>query len=147
MLGRMFRRRTRSFVEPAKPTLRERLAREKAYEREGAEAFIRYGHAREDCPYDERTNSTAWNFWVYGNENARGRARAIAERQPSVLMSTAQWPTAMIASTEELSPAQLRRYAPIAPAPALSESTPKMPSAFDRKLDIDFSPPTEKDSK
>lgn len=37
--------------------------------REGEQAARAGIIGREHCPYDETTQSDAWNFWVYGNDN------------------------------------------------------------------------------
>ncbi len=132
-------------------------------------AFDNYGHTLDECPYDKRTQEDAWNFWVHGNYNAQGKARARDNPGPTVLWSTAPWSGMMATTSTEFFSGRdnmtfgqeaINRLGPAAtnaamgpalaklvePRPALSESTPKMPPAFDRKLDIDF-PPTEKDSK
>jgi ribosome modulation factor len=60
------------------------------YEEEGAAAALE-GKVREDCPYDKATEDTAWNFWVYGNENQQGelvREFMAAEGTPMLWMST-----------------------------------------------------------
>lgn len=48
-----------------------RIARQDSYEAEGARMGLA-GAKREDCPYDEHLQSEAWNFWVYGRDNAVG---------------------------------------------------------------------------
>lgn len=58
------------------------------FEKEGAAAGLAGKH-REDCPYDKVTQASAWNFWVYGLENAKGEQRVIAEGFNSALTSTA----------------------------------------------------------
>jgi sarcosine oxidase delta subunit len=47
------------------------LQRQDRYAAEGALAALD-GKTRDDCPYADQ-DSTAWNFWVYGNENEQGR--------------------------------------------------------------------------
>lgn len=49
----------------------EKFLRQCIYEHEGAKAGLQ-GAVREDCPYDKDTQSTEWNFWVYGCEIAAG---------------------------------------------------------------------------
>ena len=67
---------------------REKFARERAVEAEGAAAAIA-GKTRADCPYDQASQADEWNFWVYGNENARGEMRVLSEGFNATLMTTA----------------------------------------------------------
>lgn len=47
----------------------ERYDRHIMVEVEGAKAGLA-GMSRDDCPYDERSQSIEWNYWVYGCEVA-----------------------------------------------------------------------------
>lgn len=44
---------------------------------EGAQAGLA-GKMRQDCPYDQVAQSSAWNMWVYGFHNARGEIAHLA---------------------------------------------------------------------
>lgn len=69
---------------------RERFKRQNEYEAEGAAAGLS-GKTRADCPYDQTAQSEAWNFWVYGNENAQGEQQLVASGEIT-WMSTAAPP-------------------------------------------------------
>jgi len=52
----------------------DRFRQQLIYENEGGAAGLS-GKTREDCPYDQTAQSEAWNFWVYGCENAQSEMR------------------------------------------------------------------------
>jgi ribosome modulation factor len=54
----------------------ERIKQQIAYEDEGGAAGAA-GKTRDDCPYNQDTQSEAWNFWVFGCENAQGEMQII----------------------------------------------------------------------
>lgn len=57
------------------------------YQDEGIAAG-REGDTRDDCPYDQTTENTAWNFWVYGCESAQGEREAILSGEVNVAVYT-----------------------------------------------------------
>lgn len=60
------------------------------FEDEGAAAGLD-GKTREDCPYDEESQSLEWNFWVYGCENAQAE-KATLERGTVKMMQVGASP-------------------------------------------------------
>lgn len=68
-------------------SLREKMYITDRCEAEGVAAGLE-GKKRADCPYDEKTQSTEWNFWVYGCENAGGELAMIKGGKVDVAMTT-----------------------------------------------------------
>src|SRR3990167_272291 len=67
----------RFFGQSAEDKLLARLRSEDEWEAEGGAAGLQ-GKTRDDCPYSETTQSDAWNYWVYGCENASGELATLA---------------------------------------------------------------------
>lgn len=81
--GKQFLKSLVTSQAPLRPSL---FSEQMRYELEGATAAMK-GKKREDCPYPV-SDSLAWNFWVYGCDNARGEIRTIREGFLPVWSST-----------------------------------------------------------